>query len=75
MFMLYNEIPSLEKVEKAMIERLNIIKFELTFVGADDLDKHPNNRLTDRDLKKTMKENLEMKQALSIYCASMHSKT
>ena len=62
-FMLCNEIPSLEKVEKAMIERLNIIKFEFTFVGADDLDKHPNNRLIDKDLKKTLKENTEMKQA------------
>jgi phage/plasmid-associated DNA primase len=61
--MLCNEIPSLEKVEKAMIERLNIIKFEFTFVGAEDVDKHPNNRLIDKDLKKTMKENLEMKQA------------
>ena len=46
-----------------MIERLNIIKFEFTFVGAEDVDKHPNNRLIDKDLKKTMKENLEMKQA------------
>jgi putative DNA primase/helicase len=62
-FMLCNEIPSLEKVEKAMIERLNIIKFEFTFVGAEDVDKHPNNRLIDKDLKKTLKENLEMKQA------------
>ena len=34
-----------------------------TFVGAEDLDKHPNNRLIDKDLKKTLKENLEMKQA------------
>ncbi len=46
-----------------MIERLNIIKFEFTFVGADDLDKHPNNRLIDKDFKKTLKENLGMKQA------------
>ncbi len=47
-----------------MIERLNIIKFEFTFVDADDLDKHPNKRLIDKDLKKTLKENLEMKQAI-----------
>ena len=46
-----------------MIERLNTIKFQFTFVGADDLDKHPNNRLIDKDLKKAMKENIEMKQA------------
>ncbi len=46
-----------------MTERLNIIKFEFTFVGAEDVDKHPNNRLIDKDLKKTMKENLVMKQA------------
>ena len=39
-----------------MIERLNIIKFEFTFVGAEDVDKHPNNRLIDKDLKKTPKE-------------------
>ena len=39
-----------------MIERLNIIKFEFIFVGAEDLDKHPNNRLIDTDLKKTMKD-------------------
>ena len=46
-----------------MIERLNIIKFEFAFVGADDLDKHPNNRLIDKDLKKTLKENTAMKHA------------
>ena len=45
-----------------MIERLNIIKFEFTFVGAEDLDKHPNNRLINKDLEKTMKENTETKQ-------------
>ena len=40
-----------------MVERLNIIKFEFTFVGVEDLDKHPNNRLIDKDLKKTLPEN------------------
>ena len=39
-----------------MIERQNIIKFEFTFVGAEDVSKHPNNRLIDKDLKKTLKE-------------------
>ncbi len=39
-----------------MIKRLNIITFEFTFVGADDLDKHPNNRLIDKDLKKHEKK-------------------
>jgi hypothetical protein len=46
-----------------MIERLNITKFEFTLVGADDLDKHPNNRLIDKDLKNTMQEHPEMTQA------------
>ncbi len=54
-FMMCNETPSLEKVEKAMIERLHIMKFEFAFVGAEDSDKHPNNRLIDKDLKKTVK--------------------
>ena len=32
-------------------------------MGAEDLNKHPNNRLIDKDLKKILKESLDMKQA------------
>jgi hypothetical protein len=46
-----------------MIERLNIIEFEFTFVGADDLDKSPNNTLIDKGLKNTLKQSPELKQA------------
>ncbi len=46
-----------------MIEIWNIIKFSFTFVGVDGLDKHPNNRLIDKNLEKTLKDSTEMKQA------------
>jgi putative DNA primase/helicase len=50
-FMLCNEIPSFEKVEPAMIERLSMIRFPYTFVEKHLLQKSPSNRLIDKDLK------------------------
>jgi phage/plasmid-associated DNA primase len=50
-FMLCNEIPNLEKVEQAMIDRLSIIKFNLSFVEHICLKKHVNNILIDKNLK------------------------
>ena len=61
--MLCNEIPSLEKVEKAMIERLNIITFNFTFVVKSALKSNPNNRLINKDLNKKLDESVELKQA------------
>jgi len=62
-FMLCNEIPSLEKVEFSMLERLNIIKFNLTFVDKKFLKQNPNNRLIDVELKRKLSEDVELKQA------------
>ena len=50
--LLCNDIPTLERVEPAMILRLNIIKCNLPFVGANEIDNHPNDRLEDVDIKK-----------------------
>lgn len=65
-FLLCNEIPNLEKVEYAMIERLNIIKFKLTFTTKSKLKQNPNNRLGDPDLKNRMSNDEKLK------CAFMH---
>ena len=62
-FLLCNEIPSLEKVEYSMIERLNIIKFGLTFVNEKHLKDSPNNRLIDVELKKRLSDDEGLKQA------------
>lgn len=62
-FLLCNEIPNMEKVEFSMIERLNIIKFNLTFVDKKFLNKNPNNRLINIELKRKLTDDLELKQA------------
>ena len=51
-FLLSIEIPTLEKVENATVERLTILKFKLSFVHEQFLNQHKNNRLIDVDLKR-----------------------
>lgn len=62
-FLLCNEIPNMEKVEYAMIERLNIIKFKLTFTTKNKLKQNPNNRLGNPDLKNKMSNDEMLKCA------------
>ena len=46
-----------------MIERLNVITFNFTFVVKSALKSNPNNRLINKDLKKQLEESIELKQA------------
>jgi len=62
-FLLCNEIPNMEKLEFAMIERLNIIKFKLTFTTKGKLKQNPNNRLGNPDLKNKINKDQALKQA------------
>jgi phage/plasmid-associated DNA primase len=62
-FMLCNEIPSLESVDQAMVERLNIVKFNFTFAEEERVSKQTNNRRIDTDLKSKLHEDTELKQA------------
>ena len=61
--MLCNEIPSLEKGGQAMIERLNIVKFNFTLVEKGFLNKHVTNKLIDKNLKRKLNKDTELKQA------------
>ena len=58
-----NEIPTLERIEQAMLERLNIIKFSFTFVVNEFLNKHTNHRQIYKNLKNKLSEDTELKQA------------
>ena len=46
-----------------MIERLNIIDFDFTFVEKVFLNKHVNNRSIDKSLQRKLNEDAELKQA------------
>ena len=62
-FLQCNNIPCIKKLDNGMIRRLKIIRYPFNFVESDKLKDDKNNRLRDENLKDSLIEDEELKQA------------